>query len=148
MNNERVQIKSNEMIEKQIGGDILCFEDIINEVMNVGKQFNQIKEFIYPFKLTTPEGLLMSRLRKPIGKDGHWGYRGEEINDYIEAMIWFFFVCLLDMICLIFIRKNTKNSINQGFRTTLLFLAIVFDIFLAIYSSFVLFICIKIGWMF
>jgi hypothetical protein len=29
----------------------------------------------------------MSRLRKPVGKDGHWGYRGEEINDYIEAMI-------------------------------------------------------------
>jgi large subunit ribosomal protein L7e len=87
VNNERVQIKSNELIEKQIGGEILCFEDIINEVMNVGKQFNQIKEFIYPFKLTTPEGLLMSRLRKPVGKDGHWGYRGEEINNYIEAMI-------------------------------------------------------------
>lgn len=87
VNGERVQIKSNELIEKQIGGEILCFEDIINEVLTVGKQFHQIKEFIYPFKLTTPEGLLVSRLRKPVSKDGHWGYRGSEINEYIEAMI-------------------------------------------------------------
>ena len=43
VNNERVQIKSNEILEKQIGGEILCFEDIINEVINVGKQFDQIK---------------------------------------------------------------------------------------------------------
>lgn len=80
VNNERTHIKSNEIIEKSIGGDILCFEDIINEIMTVGKQFKQIKDFIYPFKLTTPEGLLVSRLRKPVTKEGHWGYRGEEIN--------------------------------------------------------------------
>jgi hypothetical protein len=43
VNGERLHIKSNELIEKHIGGDILCFEDIINEVLNVGKQFNQIK---------------------------------------------------------------------------------------------------------
>lgn len=94
INNERVHIKSNELIEKSIGGEILCFEDIINEILNVGKHFQQIKEFIYPFKLTTPEGLLVSRLRKPVEKEGHWGYRGEEINQYIEAMIWFILFCI------------------------------------------------------
>lgn len=53
---------------------------MINEIVSVGKQFKQIRDFIFPFKLTTPEGLLMSRLRKPLDKDGHWGYRGQEIN--------------------------------------------------------------------
>ncbi len=42
----------------------------------MGKQFAQINEFIYPFKLTTPSGLLVSRLRKPVKDDGQWGYRG------------------------------------------------------------------------
>ena len=37
----------------------------------------------------------MSRLRKPVTKEGHWGYRGEEINEYIEAMIWFFFIVFI-----------------------------------------------------
>jgi len=26
-------------------------------------------------------------MRKPVQDGGHWGYRGEEINEYIEAMI-------------------------------------------------------------
>jgi hypothetical protein len=44
-------------------------------------------DFIFPFKLTTPEGTLASRLRKPVGDNGHWGYRGEDINRYVEMMI-------------------------------------------------------------
>ena len=68
-------------------------------------------------------------------------------------MIWFFFVRLLsydlfDLYANLFAKITLKIKKNQGFRTILLFLVIVFDIFLAVYSSFVRFICIKIGWMF
>ena len=44
-------------------------------------------DFIYPFKLTTIPGTLASRLRKPYENGGHWGDRGEEINEYVANMI-------------------------------------------------------------
>ena len=40
-------------------------------------------KFTFPFKLTTPEGTLAARLREPVGDNGHWGYRGADINEYI-----------------------------------------------------------------
>ena len=80
---ERVHIKSNAQVEEHIGGDIICLEDIINEINNVGAHFKNICNFIFPFKLTTPEGTLASRIRKPATDNGHWGYRGEDINEYV-----------------------------------------------------------------
>lgn len=86
--NERVQINSNELVEKHIGGDVICLEDVINEVSTLGPHFKKITEFIYPFKLTTPPNTLMSRMRKPVSEGGHWGYRGTDIDEYILNMIW------------------------------------------------------------
>jgi len=63
---ERIQIKSNAQVEKSLGGDIICIEDIINEIVNLGKNFDRITNFIFPFKLTTPQGTLASRIRKPV----------------------------------------------------------------------------------
>ena len=85
--NTRLQINSNELVEKHIGGDIICLEDVVNEIVNLGTNFNKITEFIYPFKLTTPANTLMSRMRKPISDGGHWGYRGSDIDQYILNMI-------------------------------------------------------------
>ena len=73
---ERVQIKSNAQVEEHIGGDVICLEDIIKEISSVGSNFQQICDFMFPFKLTSPEGTLASRLRKPVNDNGHWGYRG------------------------------------------------------------------------
>jgi large subunit ribosomal protein L7e len=77
---ERVQIKSNAQVEQYLGGDVICLEDIIKEIAQLGSNFERITNFIFPFKLTTPEGTLASRIRKPVGSNGHWGYRGEDIN--------------------------------------------------------------------
>jgi large subunit ribosomal protein L7e len=84
---EKIEINSNELVEKYIGGDVICLEDVVNEIINIGPNFNKITEFISPFKLTTPPHTLMSRIRKPVAKNGHWGYRGPDINTYIENMI-------------------------------------------------------------
>lgn len=84
---DRVQINSNELVEKHIGGDIICLEDVVNEVNNLGANFSKIIQFIYPFKLTTPPNTLMSRMRKPVTEGGHWGYRGNGIDDYVANMI-------------------------------------------------------------
>ena len=43
----------------------------------MGVNFDKIIESIFPFKLTTVEGTLASRLRKPVTDGGFWGYRGE-----------------------------------------------------------------------
>ena len=55
--------------------------------MNVGTNFESVTQFIFPFKLTTPPNTLVSRLRKPVEDGGHWGYRGNEIDEYIGNMI-------------------------------------------------------------
>ncbi len=39
---DRVQINSNELVEKHIGGDIICLEDVVNEVNNLGANFSKI----------------------------------------------------------------------------------------------------------
>lgn len=80
---ERVQIKSNAQVEEHLGGDIICLEDIISQFWSLGSQFDKINNFVFPFKLTTPEGTLASRIRKPVTDNGHWGYRGEEISQYV-----------------------------------------------------------------
>lgn len=36
---ERVQIKSNAQVEEHLGGDIICLEDIIKEIVQVGVNF-------------------------------------------------------------------------------------------------------------
>lgn len=51
---ERVHIKSNAQVEQYLGGEIICLEDIINEIINTGSHFQEIMDFIFPFKLTTP----------------------------------------------------------------------------------------------
>lgn len=85
--NERVPIKTNELVEQHIGGDVICLEDVVNEVAGLGPHFKKITEFMYPFKLTTPPNTLMSRMRKPVSEGGHWGYRGTDIDEYILNMI-------------------------------------------------------------
>lgn len=36
---ERVQIKSNAQVEQHLGGEIICLEDIISEILNLGSNF-------------------------------------------------------------------------------------------------------------
>lgn len=84
---QRVLINTNELVEQHIGGDVICLEDVVGEIIKLGPNFKAITEFIYPFKLTTPPGILMSRLRKPVQEGGHWGYRGEDIDAYALNMI-------------------------------------------------------------
>ena len=84
---ERVHINSNELVQEHIGGDIICLEDVVDQIINLRDQFENVVEFIFPFKLTTPPNTLVSRLRKPLQDGGHWGYRGEEIDEYVTNMI-------------------------------------------------------------
>ena len=75
------------MVEENFGGDIICLEDIINNIARMGDDFDKINEFIWPFKLTSSKDVLPSRLRKPFTQGGQWGFREELINEFVNKMI-------------------------------------------------------------
>lgn len=84
---ERKLISTNQQVEESIGGDIVCLEDVISNLQNVGPAFDQIVGVIWPFKLTTAEGVLQSRMRKPFSQGGEWGFRDNLISDFVQRMI-------------------------------------------------------------
>lgn len=84
---ERKQMNTNQMVEENFGGDIICLEDIINNIAKMGPEFEKINGFVWPFKLTSSKEILPSRLRKPFTQGGQWGFREELINEFVNKMI-------------------------------------------------------------
>ena len=39
---ERILINTNELVEKHIGGDVICLEDLVNDIQNLGQNFKTI----------------------------------------------------------------------------------------------------------
>lgn len=64
---------------------ILCIEDIVNEVANVGPHFKEAKAFLWPFMLHKPAGGLQGS--KTAYKDGgDAGNREDDINELVSKM--------------------------------------------------------------
>lgn len=83
---ERVPLTDNNAIEQAMGQyGIICIEDIVNEVANVGKHFMEVTRFMYPFKLNKPEKALQGK-KKRYSDGGDTGNRGAEINELISKM--------------------------------------------------------------
>ena len=85
---ERIPISDNVILEKHLGTEhgILCIEDMIQELYNVGDSFDAITKFLWPFQLTCPRSKFQKeKLGSKQGKD--YGDKGEEINTYIEQML-------------------------------------------------------------
>lgn len=55
INNQRVPITSNELIESKLSnhGGIICMEDIVHEIFTVGSNFRKVTNFLWPFKVRT-----------------------------------------------------------------------------------------------
>lgn len=64
---------------------ILCIEDIVHEIANVGPHFKEVTTFLGPFILNKPEGVL--RGSKTVYKEGgDAGNREDQINELISKM--------------------------------------------------------------
>lgn len=64
---------------------ILCIEDIVHEVANVGPHFKEVTRFLWPFMLNKPvEGL--KGLKKTYEQGGESGNREDQINELIDKM--------------------------------------------------------------
>ncbi|CAK9169756.1 unnamed protein product [Ilex paraguariensis] len=83
---QRVPLTDNNIIEEALGQHgIVCIEDIINEVANVGPHFKEVSRFLCPFTLNKPEKALQGKKR--LFKDGgDTGNREDQINELISKM--------------------------------------------------------------
>ncbi|KAA8541977.1 hypothetical protein F0562_023129 [Nyssa sinensis] len=83
---QRVPLTDNNVIEQVLGKyGILCIEDIVNEIANVGQHFKEVSSFLCPFMLNKPEKALQGKKR--LYKDGgDTGNREDHINELISKM--------------------------------------------------------------
>ncbi|XP_061369109.1 large ribosomal subunit protein uL30z [Gastrolobium bilobum] len=82
----KVPLTDNNIIEQELGNfGIVCTEDMVHQIDNVGPHFKEVVYFLWPFDLDKPaEGLKGS---KTLFKDGgDTGNRQDLINELINKM--------------------------------------------------------------
>jgi large subunit ribosomal protein L7e len=85
-NKQRIALTDNQIIEKALGKhDIICIEDLIHEIHTVGPHFKEANNFLWPFKLSAPNGGFTVKRRHYI-EGGDYGNRELKINALIRRM--------------------------------------------------------------
>ncbi|KAK9229631.1 hypothetical protein WN944_022594 [Citrus x changshan-huyou] len=83
---QRIPLTDNNIIEQTLGKyGIICIEDIVHEIANVGPHFKEVINFLGPLTLNKPEGGLLGK-KQPFKDGGEAGNREEEINELISKM--------------------------------------------------------------
>jgi 60S ribosomal protein uL30 len=84
VNKQRIPLTDNEIVEKELGKyGIICVEDVIHEIITVGKHFKEVNNFLWPFKLSSPNGGY-SKKRISFTEGGDFGEREKFINSFIQ----------------------------------------------------------------
>ncbi|KAL8243696.1 hypothetical protein R6Q59_009954 [Mikania micrantha] len=87
INKQRVALTDNQLVEEHLGKyGIVCMEDLIHEIYTVGPNFKQASNFLWPFKLSNPNGGFHARKFKHFIEGGDLGNREENINALIKQM--------------------------------------------------------------
>jgi len=83
----RIPLTDNTLIEKCLGKkDIVCMEDIIHEIFTVGKNFQPVTNYLWPFKLNNPTGGWRKKTTHFV-EGGDFGNREEKVNELLLRMI-------------------------------------------------------------
>jgi large subunit ribosomal protein L7e len=88
VNGERTALSDNTIIEKELGSELgmICMEDLVHELTNVGESFDSVAKFLWPFPLSSSRSKFEKNLLAvKEGKD--YGDRGELIDEYIKQML-------------------------------------------------------------
>ncbi|KAK4374705.1 hypothetical protein RND71_005382 [Anisodus tanguticus] len=86
IDNQRVPLTSNDIVEQTLGQHgIICLEDVVGEISNVGPHFKEVTSFLCPFSLTKPEKALQGKKRR-YNNGGDSGNREDHINELISKM--------------------------------------------------------------
>ncbi|KAK4200508.1 putative cytosolic 60S ribosomal protein Rpl7 [Triangularia verruculosa] len=87
VNGQRIALTDNSIVEENLGKyGIICIEDLIHEIVTVGPNFKQAANFLWPFKLSNPNGGFRPRKFKHFIQGGDIGNREEHINALIRQM--------------------------------------------------------------
>ncbi|KAK3692017.1 60S ribosomal protein L7 [Podospora appendiculata] len=87
VNKQRIALTDNSIIEENLGKfGIICMEDLIHEIVTVGPNFKQAANFLWPFKLSNPNGGFRTRKFRHFIEGGDLGNREEHINALIRQM--------------------------------------------------------------
>jgi len=71
----KIPISDNRMIEDKLGEyDIICVEDLVEEIVNVGPAFQKCMDNLATFSVTPPKGRRWNYI-KQFRDGGDWGYR-------------------------------------------------------------------------
>ncbi|KAK5965231.1 60S ribosomal protein L7 [Trichostrongylus colubriformis] len=83
----RIPITDNSIIEEALGKhDIICMEDLVHEIYNVGPNFKAASNFLWPFKLNNPTGGWTKKTNHFV-EGGDFGNREDQINKLLRKMI-------------------------------------------------------------
>ena len=84
---QRVPLVDNALIEKHLGRfGLICTEDLVHEIYTVGENFKEANKFLWPFKLNSPRGGLVKKVRHYV-EGGDAGNREDAINKLVRRMI-------------------------------------------------------------
>ncbi len=88
INKQRIALSDNALIEANLGKyGIQSIEDLVHEIYSVGPNFKQANNFLWPFKLSNPNGGWgVDRKFKHFIQGGSFGNREEFINQLVKAM--------------------------------------------------------------
>jgi len=82
----RLPIRSNGLIEKHLGKhNVICLEDVINQIYTCGPHFKQVNRFLWPIKLSCPRGGFV-RKSTHFAEGGDAGNRETHINKLVKRM--------------------------------------------------------------
>jgi len=82
----RTPLTDNAVIEAALGQhDIICVEDLIHEIFTVGPAFKQANNFLWHFKLQTPNGGWRKKNNHFVD-GGDYGDREDKINELLRKM--------------------------------------------------------------
>jgi len=83
---QRIPLTDNSIIENTLGKrNIICIEDLIHEIYTVGENFKQANKFLWPFKLSCPNGGMRKKTIHFV-EGGDHGNRDDFINNLIKQM--------------------------------------------------------------
>lgn len=87
MNRARIPLTDNALIENSLGKyKVNCIEDVVETIYNVGDNFKEVNNFLWPFKLDTPKGGWTNKKISYL-QNGDWGHRENAINELLRRML-------------------------------------------------------------
>jgi len=87
VNGQRIAITDNTIVEENLGKqDVICVEDMIHQIYTVGEHFKRVTNFLWPFKLSNPNGGFTKKANHFV-EGGDFGNREDQINALLKRMI-------------------------------------------------------------